>query len=69
MLHQDIEVRDVIAILRRRWYLVVLAAVIGCAAGYFASIVLPKRFTSQTLVLVQKRAGSRDQASNASGGT
>src|ERR1019366_6133932 len=60
MLHQDIEARDVIAILRRRWYLIVLVAVIGSAAGYFASVVLPKRFTSQTLVLVQQPAVSVD---------
>lgn len=60
MLHQDIKAGDVIAILRRRWYLISLLAVIGCAAGYIASQVLPKRFTSQTLVLVQQPAVSVD---------
>ena len=58
MLHQDIKPKDVIAILRRRWYLIALLAVVGCAAGYFASRVLPKRYTSQTLVLVQQPAVS-----------
>jgi polysaccharide chain length determinant protein (PEP-CTERM system associated) len=53
MLHQDIKPSDVISILRRRWYLIALLAVVGGAAGYFASHVLPKRYTSQTLVLVQ----------------
>ncbi|MBZ5658894.1 MAG: lipopolysaccharide biosynthesis protein [Acidobacteriia bacterium] len=53
MLHQDIKPSDVISILRRRWYLIALLAVAGGAAGFFASHVLPKRFTSQTLVLVQ----------------
>ncbi|MBZ5641953.1 MAG: lipopolysaccharide biosynthesis protein [Acidobacteriia bacterium] len=53
MLHQDIKPSDVISILKRRWYLIALIAVIGGAGGYFASHVLPKRFTSQTLVLVQ----------------
>jgi polysaccharide chain length determinant protein (PEP-CTERM system associated) len=53
MLHQDIKPSDVISILRRRWYLIALLAVLGGVAGYSASHVLPQRFTSQTLVLVQ----------------
>ncbi len=53
MLHQDIKPSDVISILRRRWYLIALLAVAGGVAGYSASHVVPKRFTSQTLVLVQ----------------
>ena len=53
MLHQDIKPSDVISILRRRWYLIALLAVAGGVAGYSASHVMPKRFTSQTLVLVQ----------------
>jgi protein tyrosine kinase modulator len=60
MLHQEIKPKDVIAILRRRWYLIAFLAVAGCAAGYFASRILPKRFTSQTLVLVQQPSVSPD---------
>ena len=60
MLHQDIKASDVIAILRRRWHLIALLAVIGCVLGYATSRVLPKRFTSQTLVLVQQPAVSAD---------
>jgi polysaccharide chain length determinant protein (PEP-CTERM system associated) len=60
MLHQDIKASDVIAILRRRWYLIALLAVIGCGVGYSASRILPKQFTSQTLVLVQQPGVSVD---------
>ena len=54
MLHQSVKASDVIAILRRRWILIVVLAVTGGAAAFVASRILPKRFTSQTLVLVQQ---------------
>ena len=60
MLHQEIRPKDVINILGRRWFPIVLLAVLGTAAGYFVSRVLPKRFTSQTLVLVQQPNVSAD---------
>jgi len=58
MLRQDINARDVIAILRRRWSLIVLLTLFGGVSGFVAAHVLPKRFTSQTLVLVQQPAVS-----------
>src|ERR1700687_3146896 len=58
MLRQDINASDVIAILRRRWALITLLTLFGGASGYVVSRVLPKRFTSQTLVLVQQPAVS-----------
>jgi polysaccharide chain length determinant protein (PEP-CTERM system associated) len=60
MLRQDINARDVIAILRRRWSLIVLLTLLGGISGFVAARVLPKRFTSQTLVLVQQSAVSPD---------
>src|SRR6266700_7041922 len=60
MLHQDMKASDVITILRRRWFLIAMIAVFGGAAGYSISRILPKRFTSQTLVLVQQPAVSAD---------
>ena len=54
MLHQSVKASDVIAILRRRWILIVVLSVTGGAAAFLASRILPKRFTSQTLVLVQQ---------------
>ncbi len=58
MLHQEIGPKDVITILRRHWLLISVLAVLGGVAGYVTSRVLPKRFTSQTLVLVQQPAVS-----------
>jgi len=52
--------QDYLAMLRQRWLLIVLLAICGGAAGYGASRVLPKRFTSQTLVLVQEPGISAD---------
>ena len=60
MLHQDVAVKDIVAILRRRWFLITVLAVFGGVAGYLGARVLPKRFTSQTLVLVQQASVSKD---------
>ena len=60
MLRQDINASDVIAILRRRWTVIVLLTAFGIVAGFILAHVLPKRFSSQTLVLVQQPAVSPD---------
>ena len=54
MVHQEIGAKDVVAILKRRYWLIILLAVFGGGAGFVAARVLPKRFTSKTLVLVQQ---------------
>ncbi len=54
MLREDITARDVIEILRRRLLLITLLALFGGALGFTLSRVLPKRYTSKTLVLVQQ---------------
>src|SRR6266704_2998896 len=59
MLRQDFSASDVIAIIRRRWVLIALITLFGGTSGYLLSHVLPKRFTSQTLVLVQQPAVSQ----------
>ena len=58
MLRQDINARDVIAIGRRRWPLIVVLTLFGSVAGFITAHILPKTFTSQTLVLVQQPAVS-----------
>src|SRR5579872_5377294 len=45
---------DIIAILRRRWFLLASLAVLGGGLGYGAARILPKRFTSETAVLVEQ---------------
>jgi len=54
MVHQEIGAKDIVAIVRRRFMLIFLLAVIGGGLGFGAARVLPKRYTSKTLVLVQQ---------------
>ena len=54
MVHQEIGAKDVVAILRRRFLLIFLLALFGGIAGFVAARVLPKRYTSKTLVLVEQ---------------
>jgi polysaccharide chain length determinant protein (PEP-CTERM system associated) len=54
MVHQEIGAKDFVAIVRRRYLLILLLALFGGVAGYVATRVLPKRYTSKTLVLVQQ---------------
>jgi len=44
---------DYIAMLRRRWVLIAVLAIVGPPLGYGAARVLPAKYKSQTLVLVQ----------------
>ncbi|MGH9325163.1 MAG: GumC family protein [Terriglobia bacterium] len=41
--------------LRRRWYLVIFPAIAGLVLGYGALRVLPKRYTSRSLMLVERQ--------------
>src|SRR5579864_6230003 len=54
MVHQELGPKDIVAILRRRFRMVFLLALFGGIAGIVAARVLPKRYTSKTLVLVQQ---------------
>ncbi len=50
----EISVADVKRILRRYWWIPVFITVILGAMGLAASLVLPKKYTSSTLVLVEQ---------------
>ena len=52
---RELTPQDYVSILRRRWPLILVLAVIGGGLGYGAARFLPKRFTSQTLVLVEQQ--------------
>lgn len=54
MKQHELTPADYIAMLRRRWVLIVTLAVIGGPLGYGVSRFLPNRYKSQTLVLVQQ---------------
>ena len=49
---RELTLQDYVSMLRRRWVLIAILAVIGTGAGYLATRVVEKRYTSQTLVLV-----------------
>ncbi len=54
MVHQELGAKDIVAIVRRRFSLIFLLAVFGGVAGFAAARILPKKYTSKTLVLVQQ---------------
>ncbi len=54
MTQRELTPADYLAMLRRRWMLIVALAVIGPPLAYGISLVLPTEYTSQTLVLVQQ---------------
>jgi polysaccharide chain length determinant protein (PEP-CTERM system associated) len=54
MTERELTAADYIAILRRRWVLIVIFAVAGAPLAYGISRFLPNRYKSQTLVLVDR---------------
>ncbi len=54
MVHQEIGAKDVVDIVRRRFWLILILAISGGIAGLVGTRVLPKKYTSKTLVLVQQ---------------
>jgi polysaccharide chain length determinant protein (PEP-CTERM system associated) len=53
---QELTFDDYVRILRRRRGMLILPAILGVAAGYLLSLVLPSRYTSHTAVLVEQPA-------------
>lgn len=51
---RELTFQDYLSIARRRWVMVVLPVIIGSGLGYGLTRVLPKRYSSQTLVLVEQ---------------
>ena len=54
MVPQELGPKDVVAILKRRVVLILVLAIVGGGLGFAAARLLPKRYTSKTLVLVQQ---------------
>jgi capsular polysaccharide biosynthesis protein/Mrp family chromosome partitioning ATPase len=59
---------DYVALLRRRWWILVLGVLLGGVAGLGAAKLVPKSYTSQTSVLVQQGAVT-DQTSSRTSST
>ena len=53
MTQRELTQADYIAILKRRWVLITVLAVIGAPLAYGVARVLPNRYKSQTLVLIE----------------
>lgn len=50
---RELTIADYVAILRRRWWILLVTVIVGGAIGYGLTRILPKRYTSRTLVLVE----------------
>src|SRR5207248_3299497 len=46
---------DYLGIFRRKWWVILIPAVIGCAGAFLISLALPSQYTSRTLVLVEQQ--------------
>ena len=51
---RELTIEDIIGILRKRWPVLVLLAVVGAGSGWQIARVLPKRYKSKTVVLVEQ---------------
>ncbi len=56
----EISLADVKRILRRYWWIPTLVTLVVGAAGLTAALVLPKKYTSSTLVLIEQPAVPKD---------
>lgn len=52
--HRELTIDDYLDILRRRYWILILTALVGAAAAYLYSRALPNQFQSRALVLVQQ---------------
>jgi protein tyrosine kinase modulator len=53
--HRDLKFEDYLEILRRRWWMVLIPAVLGCVGAYLVSLTIADQYTSNTLVLVEEQ--------------
>jgi protein tyrosine kinase modulator len=53
-IRQELTLEDYLAILSRRRWLIIIAAILGATGGYTLSSILPKCYTSHTVILVER---------------
>jgi len=51
---KQLGVQDYFRILRRKWWVILTLAIAGVGLGFAIAYLLPKKYTSQTLVLIQQ---------------
>jgi len=56
----EMSMQDYVAIVKRRWPVLVVLAFLGCLIAFGVARVLPKKFTSQTTVLVDPSRVSKE---------
>jgi polysaccharide chain length determinant protein (PEP-CTERM system associated) len=54
MIERELTVEDYLGMLRRRWPLILILAILGAPLAYGVSRYLPNRYKSQTLVMVEQ---------------
>ncbi|MGC1987873.1 MAG: Wzz/FepE/Etk N-terminal domain-containing protein, partial [Candidatus Acidiferrales bacterium] len=54
MAHRELTPADYIVVLRRRWVLIAVLALVGPPLAYGVSRLLPNRYKSQTLVIIEQ---------------
>lgn len=59
MAQRELTPRDYIAMLRRRWILITVLAVVGPPLAYGVSRLLPNKYKSQTLVIIEQPTVSK----------
>jgi len=53
--HRELGFEDYVEILRRRWWVILIPTLVGCAGTFLVSLALANRYTSRTLVLVEQQ--------------
>jgi polysaccharide chain length determinant protein (PEP-CTERM system associated) len=56
ILQRELTLEDYVAILRRRWWIIAVPAVVFAIGAYSISLLLASRYTSETVVLVEEPA-------------
>jgi protein tyrosine kinase modulator len=53
--HRQLSLDDHLEILRRRWWVILIPALVGCGGAFLISLALHNEYTSRTLVLVERQ--------------
>jgi polysaccharide chain length determinant protein (PEP-CTERM system associated) len=53
--HRQLGFDDYLEILRKRWWVLLVPAILGCAGVYLFSLTLANQYTSRTLVIVEEQ--------------